>query len=638
MNLSPTVTKVTADNFLQALLPYWTKLVPSANSQMLYDAIFHHAQGSAIRCFSIIPDLAADPLPKTKPVSDPVDIHDLDAMRSERRRKRHLLACRIFAEHAHGSSNPACSLRPILEQHGLDFCQLPLASTDCHAISVVSQHHPNSVRRINFGACDIGDSGLALLSPGLSRVRNLTSLNLEGNSLSDRHIPLIAAVVKSSESSLTHLSTTLNAFSSQGIVDLHGNTHMCSALQELDIGSIRSTADAQASFSCLPNILETCKGLLRLDLYNIDLGTSGLSRLEPLLQSLELQELSLANAGLVQDCAPALSQVLAAQKGTLSWLSLSGNALGDGLLSGIHAALSRCERLAVVWLFDADLSPSSLPLLATLLPQWPHLCQLALQRNDFLAAGVEADEFRLAVQSSSLGDLLMPEETAVHSRLRSVLHDHHRDGLHVTHQSDSFYRVAEAANDGDDGLEESENSDHEDGGTSFGFRPDKMQADDIKESVATQRYDPVQPFWGDEATETLKSMDQGLPGSTEHQQSASSDVSSTLRISNSVGTERLPSVLQGTPAELSTGSSHYTVHRQASIGDGDDIAACQMTSDDCRDIGRQRVPPGNISDIVHQQAPSDNGDDSVHQQEPSNNGDDIVQQQEPSNNGDDTGQ
>eukprot|EP00117_Sycon_ciliatum_P025353 scpid35782/ scgid21062/ len=224
--------EITSKGFLDALLLLWTRLVPCASTQMLYDALDSFAPGLAIRCFEITPESKVDPPPLRDPSAEPCTTYA--GNRSEERRRRILYACCIFADHARCPGSKLSrihSLEPTLHRYGLDFEDIHLTLSDCQAISIVLRHHHKSVSRVLLGGCGIGDCEYERLKAGLSLLRGLTVFQLHFNHLTDRSAAHIGDIIHTNASTLQRVSTMSNPVSSKGNALIHRSTP---AVQQLE--------------------------------------------------------------------------------------------------------------------------------------------------------------------------------------------------------------------------------------------------------------------------------------------------------------------------------------------------------------------------------------------------------------------
>eukprot|EP00117_Sycon_ciliatum_P013418 scpid24419/ scgid14090/ Protein NLRC3 len=413
-------------DLLCGLLHLWVKLVPSANTQLLYEAIADFAPGLASRCF------ASTPTPRLALCHRRITVPAPTC-----RQRRLLFACRCFAEHAGSghrardvASFPLPSLVSALEQYGLDFISVGLTLADCSALGTVLQLLHRHIRKVDLRDSDIGDEGYRRLASGLALTQGLTDLFLGSNALSDSCAGHIATVIESHADTLLRLGTAGNPCSSEGFTALHSHTDQCSRLRGLALGGSCST-HIRENVRMLTVILRACTQLKYLNLYGYVIGDAGLAELEPLLERLELHALALNTTGLTPHSAPTVQCILQHQASSLECLSIGGQALRDGYMRrgamGVHDALTQCRHLTRVWLPGNGFTAACLRDVSSLLPCWPELKGLTLCNNDLRADDdVHVDDgigvFAKAVQAApSLTLLEMPEEAWLSAELHAQL-------------------------------------------------------------------------------------------------------------------------------------------------------------------------------------------------------------------------
>ena len=453
--IDPAVTKITCQHFVRSLLTIWTDRVPSASTQILHDCLANEAQGSAIQCFTVTPTSKLPPVPQSDEAAQP--------NAAAERNQQILYAFRVFAEHIHAQQSrieDIPSMQAIIKQYGVDFSEVPLSPSDCQAINAVMIHHHQFITSIRLYDCGIGDTGYACMADGMALLRNLTFIDLRVNNLTDRHTAHIAACIASNTSTLRHLGTAMNLFSSNAMATVHSNTHRCTGLWGVDFGGQKCT-DPAVNLDVITTVCSSCPDLQDVNLNDCVLDMEGLTQLAPLLSALRLRVLRLYKVGMKQNSATIVSRIIQQQHESLELLSLRRNELTGDFLETIRGALSQCRRLEQLWLDDDCLSSGALPVLASLLPSLPKLSALTVARNDFRDADDEAKLFATAVEScSSMKELWMPERALVSPRLRDALSAMARDDLHVQYRQLRWNAEVENAEEedeyGDEGDSESE--------------------------------------------------------------------------------------------------------------------------------------------------------------------------------------
>ena len=459
--------KVTSKEFLRTLLSLWLRHTPSANTQMLYDYIGRFAQGLAVRCFSATPQCQTDPGTSSSTAMQSAATNSSSPSQlntAESRGYRLVFACRVFSAHAstdYFQAKSISSLQEVLQESGLDFDDVLLTAADCQSISTVMHHYHQCITRVSLNDCAIGDDGYQCLSAGLTLLNSVTDIDLHGNLLTDRQAGHIATLIKTNASSLDHLFTDGNAFTSLGNAELHHYTHTCTGLQQLDIGG-QGLTNEPINLSVLSKILGECTLLYVITLFDYRIGDAGLAQIAPLPTTTSLLGLGLVKVGISESSAMVLSDILHKHCDTLRALVLSGNHLTDGCLKVISNPLRICSKLEGVHLDECNLSTSSLPVLASLLWSCKALSELHVTGNAFQDAKPVGDLFTRSVEScTSLNQLEMPEMQLLDPRLHQELVSLNKPGLAVEfekciyytepkHDSQGVYNPDEDSDDDDD--------------------------------------------------------------------------------------------------------------------------------------------------------------------------------------------
>ena len=448
---------LTGVEFLRELLFFWKSRVPRASSHMLHCAISDFDKAMATKCF---PDFGR----LTASCSDSQQRESVDH-RSEDGEQLLLLSCHCYREFCLGNG-----VFPIMENlylaleksSSFHFARSHLTLSDCQAVGLVLQHYNSVISQISFFFCELGDIGYSQLADGLEMCRNLKSLSLAGDNLTDQHASHIALVIRNNAATLDILDTSFNKFSSAGNATMHHHTHLCEQLKNIGVGGTDCT-DTSLNISTLCTVLSGCQRVTVFYLAEYSLDVEGLVQLFTLLSGRECTRLSLRKIGLDESYAPVINLLLQDHRDLLKYLILTGNDLSLEFLFNIYDELRQCTHLQFCHLANCGLSSMSLSVLASILPHWPELTTLVLANNDFTEAADVCESFVAAVQScTKLQTLLMPDRGFVNADFAAALDALADDRLEVVFEDASYWHL-----------------DCDDGGTSSGFAvEDEEESDD----------------------------------------------------------------------------------------------------------------------------------------------------------------
>ena len=427
---------LTGVEFLRELLFFWKSRVPRASSHMLYCALSDFDKAMATKCFPDFSRLIAScsDSQSRKPVHQ----------NSEDGKKLLLLSCHCYREFCISNE-----VFPIMESlylaleksSSFDFARSHLTLSDCQAVGLVLQHYNSVISQISFFFCEIGDTGYSQLADGLEMCRNLKSLYLAGDNLTDQHASHIATVIRNNAATLEILDMSFNKFSSAGSAAIHQHTHLCEQLGCIGVGGSDCT-DSSVNITTLCTVLSGCQHVTVFYLAEYSLDVEDLVQLFTLLSGRECTCLSLRKIGLDESYAPVINLLLQDHRDLLKCLILTGNDLSLEFLFNIYDELCQCTHLQLCHLANCGLSSMSLSVLASILPYWPELTTLDLANNNFTEAADECESFVAAVQScTKLQTLFMPDRGFVNADLAAALDALADDRLEVVFEDESNWHM-----------------------------------------------------------------------------------------------------------------------------------------------------------------------------------------------------
>ncbi|XP_076153133.1 uncharacterized protein LOC143136317 isoform X2 [Alosa pseudoharengus] len=339
-----------------------------------------------------------------------------------------------------GLSSLHCKLQTLR----LDDCKL--TDTLCEIVASVLQS-PNSLLHLNFSNNDLGDSGVQLLSKGVfSPHCKLQTLRLAECKLSEKSCGIVAAVLQS-PNSLLELDLSHNDLADSGVqllskglssphcklqilrlskCGISDEDYVCLALalmlnpscvKELDVNNNHSGGSAQKllsatledphrkvealqlvectltekTFESVATVLQSSNSLIELDLSQIDLGDSGVQLLSKGLSSphCKLQTLRLDDCKLTDTLCEIVASVLQSPNSLLH-LNFSNNDLGDSgvqlLSKGVFSPHCKLQTLRLA---ECKLSEKSCGIVAAILQSPNFLIELDLSHNDLRDSGVQ---------------------------------------------------------------------------------------------------------------------------------------------------------------------------------------------------------------------------------------------------------
>ena len=112
-------------------------------------------------------------------------------------KREFLLVCQCYSEYSerHSPCHAVPALVTWLQHYAqIDFMDVHLSSSDCRAISTVLQHHP-LVDKVYLYNCNVSETGIVELLPGLAACHQLTVLFLNLECSISAHISDLTALV-----------------------------------------------------------------------------------------------------------------------------------------------------------------------------------------------------------------------------------------------------------------------------------------------------------------------------------------------------------------------------------------------------------------------------------------------------------
>ncbi|XP_041960847.1 NACHT, LRR and PYD domains-containing protein 12-like isoform X23 [Alosa sapidissima] len=282
-----------------------------------------------------------------------------------------------------GLSSPRCKL------HTLRLAECTLSEKSCRIVATVLQS-PNSLIELDLSHNDLGDSGVQLLFKGLSSHCKLQTLRFAGCILTDKSCEIMASVLQS-PNSLIELDLSHNDLGDLGVQLLfNGLSSPYCALQTLRFAGCKLS---EKSCGIVATVLKSPNSLIELDLSHNDLGDSGVQLLSKGLSSphCKLHTLRLAECKLLEKYCGIVATVLQSPNSMIE-LDLSHNYLGDSgvqlLSKGLSSPHCKLQTLRVM-LADCKLTDKLCKIVTSVLQSPNSLLLLDLSGNDLGDSGTQ---------------------------------------------------------------------------------------------------------------------------------------------------------------------------------------------------------------------------------------------------------
>ncbi|XP_076134953.1 NACHT, LRR and PYD domains-containing protein 12-like [Alosa pseudoharengus] len=343
------------------------------------------------------------------------------------------------------SSNPLMDSGVRLLSVGLEHtnCRLEtLRLADCKIthnsceIVVPVLQSTNALIKLDLGENDLGDSGVKLLSKGLSSPYcKLQTLRLADCKLTDKSYEMVASVLQSSNS-LLQLNLSDNDLGDFGVQLLSKGL----SSSNCKIHTLRLTDCKLSEKSCaiVATVLQSPNSLIELDLSHNDLRDSGVHLLSKGLSSshCKLQTLRLADCKLTDKLCEIVTSVLQSPNSLLQ-LNFSNNDPGDSGVQLLSKGLSSSNSiLQILRLADCKLTYKSCEMVASVLQSPNSLQQLDLSDNDLGDSGAQLLSKGLSssyckIHTLRLSDCLISEKGC--GVLAAALTSNHLKALDLSH-------------------------------------------------------------------------------------------------------------------------------------------------------------------------------------------------------------
>ncbi|XP_041960840.1 uncharacterized protein LOC121719377 isoform X16 [Alosa sapidissima] len=283
-----------------------------------------------------------------------------------------------------GLSSPRCKL------HTLRLAECTLSEKSCRIVATVLQS-PNSLIELDLSHNDLGDSGVQLLFKGLSSHCKLQTLRFAGCILTDKSCEIMASVLQS-PNSLIELDLSHNDLGDLGVQLLfNGLSSPYCALQTLRFAGCKLT---DQSCEIVTSVLQSVNSaqLQQLDLSHNDLGDSGVQPLSKGLSSpyCNLQTLRLRKCGFSDEGYVCLALTLMLNPSCVKKLDVNNNHPGESAQKLLSSTLKDPHRKVEALRFaGCKLSEKSCGIVATVLKSPNSLIELDLSHNDLGDSGVQ---------------------------------------------------------------------------------------------------------------------------------------------------------------------------------------------------------------------------------------------------------
>ncbi|XP_076139100.1 NACHT, LRR and PYD domains-containing protein 3-like isoform X2 [Alosa pseudoharengus] len=312
-----------------------------------------------------------------------------------------------------------------------------ITHNSCEIVASVLQS-TNSLIKLDLGENDLGDSGVKLLSNGLSSPHcKLQTLRLADCKLTDKSYEMVASVLQLSNS-LLQLNLSDNDLGDSGVQLLSKGL----SSSNCKIHTLRLTDCKLSEKSCgiVATVLQSPNSLIELDLSHNVLRDSGVHLLSKGLSSshCKLQTLRLADCKLTDKLCEIVASVLQSPNFLLQ-LNFSNNDPGDSGVQLLSKGLSSSNSiLQILRLADCKLTDKSCEMVASVLQSPNSLQELDLSDNDLgdsgaylLSKGLSSSYCK--IHTLRLSDCLISEKGC--GVLAAALTSNHLKALDLRHNT-----------------------------------------------------------------------------------------------------------------------------------------------------------------------------------------------------------
>ncbi|XP_076148344.1 NACHT, LRR and PYD domains-containing protein 12-like [Alosa pseudoharengus] len=283
-----------------------------------------------------------------------------------------------------GLSSPNCKLQT------LRLAECKLSEKSCGIMAAVLQS-PNSLTELDLNHNDLGDSGVQLLSKGLSSPNcKLQTLRLSKCGVSDEGYVCLALALMINPSCVKELYVNNNH--SGGSAQKLLSATLEDPHRKVETLQLAECKLSEKSCGIVAAVLRSPNSLTELDLSHNDLGDSGVQLLSKGLSSpnCKLQTLRLSKCGVSDEGYVYLALALMINPSCVKELYVNNNHSGGSAQKLLSATLEDPHRkVETLQLAECKLSEKSCGIVAAVLRSPNSLTELDLSHNDLGDSGVQ---------------------------------------------------------------------------------------------------------------------------------------------------------------------------------------------------------------------------------------------------------